>query len=464
LPDTPVAPTRTSPQSCTADREAARADTTRSLVAWLEAERERYRSFAVALGIPVSISHDEMIEILHPETGTCLTRNEVQISPLHHQGHAFILNHEANRKPAASPASELYDAYGVQCSAWSPFADFESDPVDFIDRWLLSQLRSQYLRTINSLDGADLDCAQALASRFIAFIEGETLDFVCWLPISGLEPTEQRLEVGDVVLRALTSSELAVPWEEAMHENDPDRIQRHLRAPSGFRRAEEERFALEVRTSCSKHTAPSGGHRAHAIVLALQILGFEPHGCGQSLNWAEPISPYLGGSSTFRLPSRGTTKAIDAKHLNEALELTKEIPPEIFSQPHTKKHIVFHRFQLGAAEDSPADSLIDHTIALEAMFLQKGQDLTLRLQLLGALFIGQNAAQRQKIQSELREIYKVRSELVHGEKVPDDAKVRRAAQNARRLCATALLKALQTDKWPDPDALLQFPFADTVTP
>lgn len=203
-----------------------------------------------------------------------------------------------------------------------------------------------------------------------------------------------------------------------------------------------------VRRGCDKRNPPLSEHFARAVVLALQLTGFEPHGQGLALRWLEP-GPSRWPGQRFLLPEHGTTKELREPQLRRAVELAKAVPPETFAARSDRRHVALHRFQLGAAEDQPAKALVDYTTTLEALLLPKETtELKFRLRLFGAYFLGATASDRERIFRDLGDVYNARSTIVHGARKPLDGTVLKGATvKARQLAGGMLVKALE-DGWP----------------
>lgn len=78
--------------------------------------------------------------------------------------------------------------------------------------------------------------------------------------------------------------------------------------------------------------------------------------------------------------------------------------------------VAIRRFNFSYDKDLPEDKLIDFIIAFEALYLKgAGEELSYRLALRCAYFLGKDEKEREKIFKNLRNAYVVRSKIVHGE-------------------------------------------------
>jgi Apea-like HEPN len=100
-----------------------------------------------------------------------------------------------------------------------------------------------------------------------------------------------------------------------------------------------------------------------------------------------------------------------------------------------------------AHRKSDADAIIGFTIALEALFVPglAGEN-GYRFRLNGVRYLGSTESERQQIYSDLKDLYAIRSQLVHGGPAKD-SELRDARLTARRLTGRALTKALK-EGWP----------------
>jgi hypothetical protein len=186
----------------------------------------------------------------------------------------------------------------------------------------------------------------------------------------------------------------------------------------------------------------------------LQLLGFELHGRGQAAAYTEPGPSLYGGGQIFRLPPHGEARECSTEELRLGIEIAERIPVSAIDRPQARHETALHRFLLGAAEVNNADSLIDYVIALEAVLLPDGSagELGLRLALFGASYLGSSAEERKALDREFRDVYTMRSQLVHGAKHPRYEDVGSMTRIARRLAAAVLVKGLRGG-WPSQEQL-----------
>ncbi|MGH3607200.1 MAG: hypothetical protein ACRDRD_03820, partial [Pseudonocardiaceae bacterium] len=91
--------------------------------------------------------------------------------------------------------------------------------------------------------------------------------------------------------------------------------------------------------------------------------------------------------------------------------------------------------------------MLDFTIALEALLLPydtdaRRGDLSYRFRMHGARYLGNDATDRHGMFKRLRDVYDMRSLLVHGGKYPVGDEIREARESARELARIGLLRAV----------------------
>lgn len=94
-------------------------------------------------------------------------------------------------------------------------------------------------------------------------------------------------------------------------------------------------------------------------------------------------------------------------------EKLKSLSPVEFAET------ALQRFKSSYERESPKDRLVDLFIAFESLFLPNSGELTYRLQLSIAAYIG-NFGERKKIFDDVGKGYKLRSSIVHGEAVNEE--------------------------------------------
>ena len=119
--------------------------------------------------------------------------------------------------------------------------------------------------------------------------------------------------------------------------------------------------------------------------------------------------------------------------------------------------LAVQRWMKSKAEFDPVDHSIDIRVALEALFCQGegNAELSLRLALRGAWYLGSDGAERKRYFDTLRKAYQLGSRAVHaGDINQGDPTVPQLLSESRKLCRDAILKRLDEGKEPDWTALV----------
>lgn len=423
------------------------------LVTWLESERGIYANAAEQLGMSLTLPVARNIVTVESETSSTVERRVVQVSPMALLPYAWTLGgYVARLADRPTPGMAILAAFGERCRVWWPVGAqaVAGDLLAFIDQRLLASVRHKYLAGLESLEKPNRELADRLARDLLALIEGDTVEFMTWLPLGGLRFSDDPTEVGNVRFRTLTPEELG----DLLTDDPFVGLTRHRRVPPPID-IQHERWVMEVRTPCRKDSEPPAGLWAKRVVLGLQLLGYEPHGKGEAATWTAPGPPLWSGGQSFRLPPSGSTRDCPRDDLAHAIMLADLIPDEAFYIPKRQGEVALHRFLLGAAHEDPADALIDFVTALEALLLA-GQDdrgeFRFRFSAYGATFLGRSPEERRDIFRRLRDMYDTRSKLVHGTAPIPRQKVAGSAPDARALTGKMLVKALE-EGWPTKERL-----------
>ena len=115
------------------------------------------------------------------------------------------------------------------------------------------------------------------------------------------------------------------------------------------------------------------------------------------------------------------------------------------------------RWMKGKSTSDPLDQSIDIRVALEALFCQaeRNEELTLRLSLRGAWYLGSNGTERKHYFDTLRDAYRLGSTAVHGGAINvGDPAIAQLLSESQKLCRDAILKRLDEGAEPDWTALV----------
>jgi len=420
-----------------------------TVVAWLESERVRQVGIANAHGLPLSVSASITVASDVTETGASYADEQIEVSPFYSSDLATrFMRIALSEPPEPEPPSVLYDFYGAdKCRIWCPFAKIklpnrpEYPSAEAANAaFVLRMTRSDYLRGLRSLDHGDEAYARVLTDKLLSLIEGAHVHFVERVPLGGLRVTGA-LEYDGVTLRSLSGEELGSLESDFSFPKAGFRERPITGSAFTFR---SERHLLEVNTAFDKAAANPSSFRAQQVVLAMQLLGFEPRGEGRGVNYVDPLTSPSFLTPLVSLPTNGTTfHDFGPDDLKAAVELADKIPAEVFDGPKTRKGIALHRFRSAAAADGAADAIIDYVTALEVVFLSNDAELAFRLAVFGAHYLGANGTERASLFEDFKVAYKLRSRLVHGSLSPDStAELLPGRGTVRRLTGRVLINVL----------------------
>jgi Apea-like HEPN len=417
--------------------------------AWLEAERDAFVSAANALGCPLTVPH--AVTVAEPQGNGAMYMQRVDSISVANHVVARMRIFDTMRRTGDRVAQAIVDSFGGQCAFAEHRAGFERDPMQWVYGALLLPLRLEYLRSLSDPSATDEARLQGLVGDLVGYLEASAVMRVTCLPVAGLEPTADSTD-GEVRVRPLTGDELG-----RTHGIRIDTISLGDRRPGIWpdQLGGHPTAALELREPVSK-TAPEPSRALLSkLILALQLHGFNPNcaalfgsGSAWAYVWREPGALLAPTSYPVRLASQGDERRITGAELVDALKLAKTIPDGAVERPHSASDVGLHRFGLGATRDSKEDSVIDYVIALESVLLTgANQELSFRFRLFGGRYLAAGSESPRAILAELKDLYELRSNLVHGSKFPTPAAVGAAASRSRELAARALLKCL-AHGWP----------------
>jgi hypothetical protein len=277
------------------------------------------------------------------------------------------------------------------------------------------------------------------------------------LHLSGLL-LDETIRDGNVTLRPLSKSELGFlskllypnPTEAAMLEQD-------LLVPL-MRTSSLPTSLIEVELAV-EHPFKDGFGEAdilHRFVLACSLHGIDIGGTGFMMTSRHPGWMDGGVSS---MPSPVVDKFVlagvpmDQRQFADLMLLARRMPV-LSESSNSQGTIALYRALRGfMARFGEGDGFLDFAIALEATLLSKAKsELNFRFALYGAALLKHTRPPEETF-ANLRNVYKMRSKLVHGSEYTDSERTE-AGRQARELVQRVLLEALVGD-WPDENKLLK---------
>ena len=130
-----------------------------------------------------------------------------------------------------------------------------------------------------------------------------------------------------------------------------------------------------------------------------------------------------------------------------------------------KLQIAIDRWIKSKAGDNPVDKMIDLGIAFEAIYLSdisETTELSFRLRLRAAWYLGKKARHRNELMKDFSQIYEWRSKVVHTGKLPNKTKktpftqqeIEEFVKKAQDLCQKSIMKILEEQEFPNWSSLI----------
>ena len=177
------------------------------------------------------------------------------------------------------------------------------------------------------------------------------------------------------------------------------------------------------------------------------------------LNLDAEITMLTGGyNQPYSAPPRFPPWRVESAVLTQyGLDQARDLSEKLGKQSGNEVQVAIHRWVKSKPLFDLVDDSIDVRVALEALFYAGGEntELSLRLALRGAWYLGNSSAERSEYFQTLRDVYKTCSEAVHTGTLKGDArKNQQLLGKAQDICRHALLKRLDEGGTPDWDALV----------
>ena len=170
----------------------------------------------------------------------------------------------------------------------------------------------------------------------------------------------------------------------------------------------------------SHRFAPFSGHMAkfRTLLLALRLTRPEPVGYRFVVDYPARHAlraAALGGASSSMRPAlfQGPKYVLTRTDENRARSIFRDLSDGAVLSEYP---VAFSRFDDAYWRAKPEDALIDVWIALESLFMPDAdpREATFRLALRIAYFLGRTSQERLDIDKDIRDSYKLRSDVVHG--------------------------------------------------
>jgi hypothetical protein len=323
--------------------------------------------------------------------------------------------------------------------------DYDQDPPDWISRMLIQPALLHHLRRLGSVTYPGSTASSAFANDVINVAQADDLKYLTVVPLHGIaleETTEQVYTEGRVSIRSLLDTEQAEWWMDSRQPRLwPTQIT-----------IEPPEVLLEIRLSGPRDSSLIPP-REHAATL---IGAFHLHGHGVAggvvAETADPpwVLNDIRHSGPILMPRRSVrTTILTPTEFRSVVKTAQLLDGYHLQQPRSSKELAIHRFVTGVARDSDADAVLDFTVTLESLLLPMDADarrteLSHRFRLHGAHYLANDPSERADLFRSLRDLYAMRSQLVHGSKYPQPAAIHAMRDTAHELARRGLLQAVHT--------------------
>lgn len=423
-----------------------RRELTEALVSWLE--RERIAALESSLGKETTLTK-RVQRVFAKRTHTSSDRTgEWSLVHTHHESEEVSGLHGVFPKyvsPRWTPTSGSPLQTGNE-------SDEMREKRESVDKRLLGD----YLTGLERLTEADVALARRLTNDYLDWLFATDVTEVEEVPIGGIIPPDAAVlsSDGTLCVRALTPEELGENLRRMMGldrfvpDNEMPPFGTFFESIYSFHEYMMGSM-VTVRRSVARKTALESDAYLPRAVLAFQLLDFAIFGRGVAPRWTEP-GPKFGdvAPELLELPKypEFEERPITQGALDDVISLANTVP-RTFSKATQRHEVALHQFSGACAQKSAADAIIGFTIALEALFVPglAGEN-GYRFRLNGARYLGSTEIERREIYSDLKDLYALRSQLVHGGPARE-RELRDARMIARSLTGRALRKALK-EGWP----------------
>jgi hypothetical protein len=306
-----------------------------------------------------------------------------------------------------------------------------------------------YIRALRSANAADISLAERIAREALNLSSSNHLKLTSYLPVVGIEIEDEDLSSGDIAVRKLTPIERGAILQQTGLYSARDSSDIFPYSHPGIFLLPDH--VIEVTTKSGRMEQPQPGSYHKRALCAFFLHGYPVAGPGRMTSESAPrwisygrittpiqLRPWPSGSKKLRKDELGEIEVTLRKLHNYNLE-----------QPANSRDLALHRFLLGATRENSVDSLLDYIIALECFLLPydpatRHSDLSYRFRLHGAHYIGESIDERKNIWKQLRDLYDIRSHLVHGSQYPTPTEIDTCTRTAQDLSTRALLKAVRS--------------------
>lgn len=423
----------------------------------LEAARVEVARRLKAQGRPLSIEAQRLLIIDNPQGGWSSQFTFDRVSGLYSTEALLMIRDTSVRnlilglREQLSPVAEyLIEHTDIATRRYHQLLG--QDPIDGLLFRCISPLALYYLTSLTSLARPRPSLVNKMADELYFLATSDVAQHVYHLTVGGVQP-KSMLKHRDVSIRPLTPRERGAWAVMNMSLGQDHPIGDSDYKPSAPFPVTIPSTLIEITSTRPAGQAVDNSTLANKLALAFYLLGYEIGSSGVISHFDRPTWGSMGRVTTlFPVSERVglVNQQITQHKFDQVVKFSYKMPD--FSSAEANAHeIVLWRVLRGCGMHWHDSAFIDFAIALEAALLgQRGSELSYRFSLYGSLFLRTELDPVETF-TRLKEVYTVRSKLVHGGSVKAD-KRHRASQDAAELAKAITLKAIESG-WPDADAL-----------
>jgi hypothetical protein len=328
---------------------------------------------------------------------------------------------------------------------------FKEQPNIWVARYVVVPAAVRYIECLESANTGDSNLAQRIVGEAIELVSSKKLKMTSYLPVAGISLEEEKLACDGLVVRELTPRERGVLLERQGVMMNIQAEPEAFDYGSNHLSAVLPRYLIELTQEFGRAKQPLPGSYYKNVLCAFFLHGYQICGPGRMVSSMTPEWAGFGrlGSSVQLRPQLANSVSLTKDGLKEIKNTLNRLRNYNLDHPASSRDLALHRFLLGSTRENPIDSLLDYLIALECFFLPydpatRHSDISYRFRLHGAHYLGDSVEERIAIWRQMRELYDIRSRLVHGSDYPSGEEVRSYNDIARELSVKSFLKAVNS--------------------
>jgi Apea-like HEPN len=309
-----------------------------------------------------------------------------------------------------------------------------------------------YLTSLADLASGERDRATQLADQLYELATSENITHVSHIAVAGIYPDEG-CDYRGISVRALTARERGA-WVEHLNPRSSRPAPNSEFYPFGrFPTLFIPSALIQVSTTRPFGFQADTSRLPHKVALSFFLAGFKLSAAGTITHFDAPAWASMGRNNTpFPVDEKAHLPSLPLSReaFIEIVDLAYKMP-DFGGAESSGREVVLYRVLRGCGLQWFDSSFLDFAIALEAALPQKPTtELSYKFSLYGALFLREKLDTRETFKR-LRNIYTVRSKLVHGGTISPEMR-RDAERDAEELAVAVTRKAVESG-WPNPAVL-----------